>query len=649
MAMAPEVDLAQLLPLPTAFICPITQELMVDPVAAADGTVYERAAIVAWFSNPKCGNRSPITNEPLPTTKVSEIVALRRAIEEYMAHRPELIRRELNRAAVEAVVRLLAEDLENKGRSHRASEEGGAALQRGLVAHLLRLQGEVAEMDETMGTVWNTVELLLEEVELLQLREEALSKQLEAYREQAATVAPAVEIPNAASSESSHMHVVEGGQVGVEEEGPQKEEAADSPTIRARLEMLGEESLWEEAPSISATASLASTTASVESETGPMAEAEDLFDVEEGLADGSSESPRGAEDFLKRTLRTIQAASQSQALSAFKAKCGHLLEELAAESPAIRSQLDSLGWSVSSSRSSKAPRAPAPAAPKSAPEPPWVCLRIWPLVRSIRASTDPHEIQEQLNDLAHYLLTSEEGVDAAAQALQHLVHKAPHCHQHLLETDAFRILLICLEHSQTGAQEAVASCLTHMFPGLAVEPGRGATCATTCCLLQSGPPLAKLAATRALRCFTRLSYDARAVAAQGGAVSALLELMDEGSAASTLEAAATLRQIAQHEDGRRAILATHYVPVLCKVIETASYEAREHAAYIFHYLGAAGHRLECRELAETADLLVRLARLESEGCRQAAGKALGSLVEACKPSPLPLQAAPLHTRGCTVQ
>ena len=34
------------------------QELMKDPVAAADGTVYERAAIEEWFLNPKGGLRS---------------------------------------------------------------------------------------------------------------------------------------------------------------------------------------------------------------------------------------------------------------------------------------------------------------------------------------------------------------------------------------------------------------------------------------------------------------------------------------------------------------------------------------------------------------------------------------------------------------
>ncbi len=49
---------------PADFICPITQEVMYDPVIAHDGHTYERAAIEAWMTkspNPL----SPMTNCPL--------------------------------------------------------------------------------------------------------------------------------------------------------------------------------------------------------------------------------------------------------------------------------------------------------------------------------------------------------------------------------------------------------------------------------------------------------------------------------------------------------------------------------------------------------------------------------------------------------
>ena len=49
--------------LPEDLCCPITCELMKDPVITADGTTFERCAIKEWFET---GARtSPTTNEPL--------------------------------------------------------------------------------------------------------------------------------------------------------------------------------------------------------------------------------------------------------------------------------------------------------------------------------------------------------------------------------------------------------------------------------------------------------------------------------------------------------------------------------------------------------------------------------------------------------
>ena len=44
------------------FLCPITQELPIDPVIAEDGRVYERSAIVEWLER---NEKSPHTNEPM--------------------------------------------------------------------------------------------------------------------------------------------------------------------------------------------------------------------------------------------------------------------------------------------------------------------------------------------------------------------------------------------------------------------------------------------------------------------------------------------------------------------------------------------------------------------------------------------------------
>ena len=42
--------------IPDSYLCPITRELMVDPVVGPDGISYERAAITRWL---QYNNESP--------------------------------------------------------------------------------------------------------------------------------------------------------------------------------------------------------------------------------------------------------------------------------------------------------------------------------------------------------------------------------------------------------------------------------------------------------------------------------------------------------------------------------------------------------------------------------------------------------------
>ena len=64
---------------PKELTCPITQELLIDPVLAEDGHTYERAAITRWFST---GNtRSPVTNEELEGKKLISNHVLKKACE----------------------------------------------------------------------------------------------------------------------------------------------------------------------------------------------------------------------------------------------------------------------------------------------------------------------------------------------------------------------------------------------------------------------------------------------------------------------------------------------------------------------------------------------------------------------------------------
>ncbi|GBG34256.1 U-box domain-containing protein 36 [Hondaea fermentalgiana] len=65
-----------------AFVCPITSQLMEDPVVTADGYAFERAAIEKWFQE---GHTvSPVTGNELEHTNVVANINLRNAIEKFV-------------------------------------------------------------------------------------------------------------------------------------------------------------------------------------------------------------------------------------------------------------------------------------------------------------------------------------------------------------------------------------------------------------------------------------------------------------------------------------------------------------------------------------------------------------------------------------
>lgn len=67
---------------PEDFICPITHEIMTDPVMCEDGFTYERSAIIEWFAKDK--NTSPMTNSVLTSTEVFENGKKREEIQSYL-------------------------------------------------------------------------------------------------------------------------------------------------------------------------------------------------------------------------------------------------------------------------------------------------------------------------------------------------------------------------------------------------------------------------------------------------------------------------------------------------------------------------------------------------------------------------------------
>ena len=92
---------------PNGYFCPITHEIMIDPVIAADNHTYERAAIQYWFT---LGHRtSPLTNEIIPNIELRTNHALRNTIEESM---PSLTKKKLEMRHIEAAIRLREEEIE---------------------------------------------------------------------------------------------------------------------------------------------------------------------------------------------------------------------------------------------------------------------------------------------------------------------------------------------------------------------------------------------------------------------------------------------------------------------------------------------------------------------------------------------------------
>ncbi len=67
--------------IPNEFLCPITHELMTDPVCASDGYTYERKAIEEWLTKKKT---SPIMNVSIIATQLYPNKVLRMLIDKYV-------------------------------------------------------------------------------------------------------------------------------------------------------------------------------------------------------------------------------------------------------------------------------------------------------------------------------------------------------------------------------------------------------------------------------------------------------------------------------------------------------------------------------------------------------------------------------------
>ena len=75
-------------PMYDAFICPLTKQIMRDPVTLENGQTFEREAIEKWFKECKESGRKlvcPLTLKELRSTELNPSIALRNTIEEWNA------------------------------------------------------------------------------------------------------------------------------------------------------------------------------------------------------------------------------------------------------------------------------------------------------------------------------------------------------------------------------------------------------------------------------------------------------------------------------------------------------------------------------------------------------------------------------------
>lgn len=75
-------------PIYDSFVCPLTKQVMRDPITLENGQTFEREAIEKWFKECKESGRKlvcPLTLKELKSTDLNPSIALRHTIEEWTA------------------------------------------------------------------------------------------------------------------------------------------------------------------------------------------------------------------------------------------------------------------------------------------------------------------------------------------------------------------------------------------------------------------------------------------------------------------------------------------------------------------------------------------------------------------------------------
>uniref|UniRef100_A0ACD5YJ32 Uncharacterized protein n=1 Tax=Avena sativa TaxID=4498 RepID=A0ACD5YJ32_AVESA len=89
-------------PIYESFLCPLTKQIMHDPVTLESGATFERQAIMKWFKESDSSGRRlvcPVTTKELSSTELNPSIALKNTIDEWM-HRNEAAKLDVARKSL---------------------------------------------------------------------------------------------------------------------------------------------------------------------------------------------------------------------------------------------------------------------------------------------------------------------------------------------------------------------------------------------------------------------------------------------------------------------------------------------------------------------------------------------------------------------
>ncbi|KAI9200956.1 hypothetical protein LWI28_015688 [Acer negundo] len=116
-------------PIYDAFVCPLTKQVMHDPVTLENGQTFEREAIEKWFKECKESGRKlvcPLTQKEVKSAYLNPSIALRNTIEEWSARNEaaqlDLARRSLNLGSPESDVMRALKYIQYSYRTSRSNK-----------------------------------------------------------------------------------------------------------------------------------------------------------------------------------------------------------------------------------------------------------------------------------------------------------------------------------------------------------------------------------------------------------------------------------------------------------------------------------------------------------------------------------------------